>query len=609
MVDKNANMSVIVTTPWTDTHYRQPQLDVLLNSGTSYRTTALDLYALAEPVGYTIPALRFCPGDYASALRFFRNQLGAALSASHQALTDASPLLTATVAALNDATEAVDKVLALNPDTTTPNNTTDLTNEIGGLNPTTDREELERRVGEILDINVVNGVLFPKGSTRLGPLRQLTSAANVTATNPDFTRFGKSTESFVLVTTETVTTERVVGSTCGEPIVEYVVTERYVATNSVISGDVNLNLFWFDRISADQATQMRMRALGLTNEEIAGALTGQAAGRIIATSTVDTSILPTLFDRLTDAEVATLLSRDDTSAGVNLAATDSDVVRTIQDAINSSTGGNRNRAGTSDSDIKTGRAGRGGDPALMLFGLVDFFRSFPNYPRTSAEFASLREDYVDSEPCTFIINLLDGSVVALQALLLEAQSFIQQTFGNLGLGLHRLDAGIGFASCLASFNLGVDVGVQLSAALPFRLQLLLVSFGALLAAVVAAVAAIRSVLCIPQGMIELLFGGVCGFKPFDFTLCPTDIRTLLDRLVTIVSLVTSLVSRITASLMTMRVDMTSTLRKSFELKAFSLCAVPAMPIGVALGLAVVPGATVTTSIAVTTPNEQVTATT
>jgi hypothetical protein len=172
----------------------------------------------------------------------------------------------------------------------------------------------------------------------------------------------------------------------------------------------------------------------------------------------------------------------------------------------------------------------------------------------------------------------------LVSLLEAAQTFIRELFGQLALGNHEVSAGVGFASCLVSFNLGLDISVSLTLGLPFVMEVFLGAFAALLAQVVAAVASLRAVLCIPQGLIQLLFGGICGFKPFDFDICPPDLQAFVDRLVSMLNVILSLVTKITGALLTMQADVQSTLSTAVDLKGYSACAVAAAPIGVALDL-------------------------
>ena len=542
-----------------------------------------------------------------------------------------------TNSALNQAKATVDGLLGANPDPTTPNSVDELTDAIGGLRATSDREALEERVGEVLDLNIVNGVLFPKGTTRLGPLRQLVQSLGVQPGDDLDDKLGAAAgpaqtinsaaeagsadgapaqtgagDGFLLVTTTSTTIERIVGSSCGEDIVEYEVVESPLGTNQSIEAlaaaagldpaDLGLRLFWLNEIKSDPATLKRLRALGLTPEEVGAVLTagpgGASAGRITS-STIDTSVIGALRLILTDDEIVTLLNRPDTNSGINTAPTFEEVLSTLQNALNTYTGGNRNRAGTDSEAIESGQAGRGGDPVMMLFGLFDFFRllwlSFRNLFGLFSLQLSVPLDFganlvaagatLDlSAECEAVLAVIRESINGLRPLFDEAQDFVRDLFGQIGLGNHAISAGVDFASCLVSFNLGLDFSISLSLSLPFVLEVYLGAFTTMLGSFVTAVAAIRSALCIPQAVIQLLFGGVCGFKPFDFTICEPDIATLVDRLVAMLNLAIQLVVKLGNSVFSMKMDAERLLAAANQFKGFSPCALGATSIGLALGL-------------------------
>jgi hypothetical protein len=410
---------------------------------------------------------------------------------------------------------------------------------------------------------------------------------------------------------KSTTVERVVGSTCGEDIVEFEVTETPLGINIKIPDDADaLRLFWLDRIRSDPATLKRLRALGMTPEEVGAAVTGQSAGRMTS-ATVNTGTLAELQAILSAAEIIKLLCRPDTSSGINSTATADQVIATIASTLNSNTGGNRNRAGTDADAIVSGQAGRGGDPAMLLFGLLDFLRSLRFHVDFSAfgfgldagaagfGVGGLSLDGLDiTDECADVLGLVRDSINGLRPLFSQAQQFVRDMFGQLGLGTQALSAGVDFTSCLISFNLGLDFSISLSLALPFNLQVYLGALTVLITGFITAVAAIRAALCIPQAVIQLLFGGVCGFKPFDFSICPPDIATLVDRLVAMLNLVIQLVTKLGSSIFSLKIDVTRVLSASNTLKNFSPCALSATGIGLALGLgdaSLTPTATATTT--------------
>ena len=706
MTARQSNLNVNVVNASSVTKAPSVGLDVMMSEGTSEQTARLSAFVLDPLSGRTIPKLGFCPGSRADALRFYNDDLGAAVTAAQNAFNNAIQPIQDSVDALNTVKQSLDRMLATNPDATTPHSVDELTDAIGGLRPTVDRNQLEQRLGELLDLNMVNGVLYPKGPANLGPLRQLAQSLALSADNCDVSQLGAAAgngtidataaaaaagradggetvvgagDGFLLVTTGSQTVERVVGSTCGDDIVEFDVQTVPLGVNVNIddaaeaAGEdpdgVGVQMFWLDSIKTDPATLQRLKALGLTAEELGAAVTGGSAGRLNS-AVVDTSVVPALQAKLTDEELCELLSRPDTSSGINTTPTLEDVIATIRNAINQNTGSNQNRAGTDADAIETGAAGRGGDPVLLLFGLINFFRSAQAVPQCADELveavlavanttdaialheqlglgdvvrltvinklidarteeeasAVLRElnvcDYAPlfdqllggqlalsdvsdvSDDCKFIVDLIVGSFAALQALLDQAQAFMRDLSQKLGLGNHQINAALGFAGCLVSFSLSLQVNVDLAVSIPFQMDLFLASFATMLTAVVAAVTAFRVVICKPQGIIALLYGGVCGFKPYDFTGCPPDIAALVDQFLQILTTILGLTGKLTGSLLTMKADVTATKALSATFKSFSPCAAAAAAIGLALGLGelsqLLPEATPTLAVTTTT---------
>lgn len=577
--------------------------------------------------GRTIPKLPDCPQSIAEALKLYREGMSAAVTAATTALEDLAPQVAATNEAFQAAKDALNGILGANPDPTTPNSVDDVTEASDDLVPTTDREELEREAAEKLDINIVNGILFPKGPTKLKPLQSLGQL--LLATGSDFTcsaellglfsetpvdqvqmtetitiggdddaadestpaadaasatgsaasasdtgaaadaasasgTAGLAGEGFLLVTTRNDTTETVVGSTCGEDVVEFEVAEVPLGINRNINDlaegagldpdAVNARFFWLDRTRTDPATLARLKALGLTAEELGAAVTNQSAGRLTL-ETIDTSIIPQLLETLTGDEICTLLDRPETS-GISLDFTTEDVVATIQGLT-----------------VTTSLPGI--DPIFFILSLMRFPQNF------RLNLQDVEEP--DAEECRAILLAVEISTGQLSGLLDQAQAFITE-LNRIALGAHQLQLAAGLSTCLASFNLGLSGVLQLTIGLPFFLQAYLAAFTALMAGVLTAVGLIRAVLCYPQGIIQLLFGGICGFKPFDFGICPPDLQALVERLVQMVNMIVTLISKIAGSLQSTRVDINHALTNSFDMRTISACSAPAAALGLALGL-------------------------
>lgn len=564
------------------------------------QSAGMNMLVLDPRTGRLIPSLEFCSFDRNGGIRAYREALGQASIGAQTALDDARGPLDAAIASLQGVTGTVDRILSQNPDPTTPNSIASLMDSVGGVSPTEDQETLERRVNDILGLTVVNGLLFPEGTTDLEPLRQLFSALNITEDNcalPDMS------EGFLLVTAVSDTVETTGRSTCGDDVSSFEVLERKVGVNISIAAaaeiagvpesEILVRFYWADEPKRDRATLTRLRALGLDPEALAAVILGTPTAGNPSVQVVQTSTITELLTgsvRLSVKELCQLLSRPAVSK-INATPTTTEILNTIRNAVNTTTGANRNRGGTDTQAIEGGAqsgAGRAGDPALLLFSVVDLFRSVGIGLQEETKVPTVDGVAVntDLEPeCRDVLNAVIAAIEAVQQALTRSREFVRTLFGNLGLGSHGLNTGLGFANCLGSINLGLDLSLNLAIGLPFQIQVFLGLFGAALAAITSVVLALRGLLCIPQGLIQLLFGGICGFNAFDFTICPPDIQALVDRLLNLVNLAFSFVAQILSALQVMNVDLNASLRAAFDLRAFSLCAVAVFPVGVALDLA------------------------
>ncbi len=628
------------------------------------RTTQLEFFILEPQSGRLLPKFDLCSLTGTQGIRAYKEALGATLAVAGTALDDAEGPLTAAIEAMNDSLGTVDRLLAQNPDPTTPSSTGALMDSIGGLTPTTDRETLERRAADILDLNVVNGVLFPKGTVDLGPMRALFRSLEVAGTG---CRIPSLDEEFLMVTAVQDTSEAVVRGPCGDDISAFTVTERRVGTNITIAkaaelegvdeSQVLIRFYWINEVKIDGPTLRRLKALGLQGDDLTAVVLLQETARV-RSFLIDATVLTTLqTGELTDDEICTMMNRPDNRGGVNVAPTADEVVGAIRSAINANTGANRNRAGLGDDaiiadDQGVAPSGRAGDPGLLLAAILDLGRSLrlgivprgpvvggfaqspvivdgevvggvaqgpitvdgvvvggftpvagpPGQMTVDGEIVPFPDE---PQECLDLTAFIFESVAAVLALAQRAAAFLQQIYGQLGLGVHTLQTGVQYTTCLASINLGLDISLDLAAALPFSIESFLALMSTQVAAFFTAVTAIKGVLCIPQALIDLLFGGVCGFKPFDFTLCLPDIQELIERLQTLVLLATSLVTQAGASLQNMKVDLQAGLRGALDLKTFSTCAAAVFPAGIVLGLA---GADLTgqlsTSVATTVTTQE-----
>lgn len=587
--------------------------------------------------GRILPKLDPCTLSSADGFRLFREALGSALTAAQDGIDNAKPAVDTAIGALDVARDTVDKMLAQNPDSSSPNSLDALTDSLGGLKPTTEKDDLEGRVAALFDLNVVNGVLFPKGGADLGGLRRMFQSLEVTSvgnscTLPDVDR------DFIFVTAYTETIEHIVGEACGEPIIEFEVVDRKIGEGISIKAAMELSgldedqilirFYWLGGVKKDRSIQLQLRALGLTGSTLASVIMAPKDTGNVFSTILDTTHLTQLRAKLNDDEICNMMNRPDTRSGLNLEPTGADVAKTVRSTLNTNTGTTQNKAGTSEkaitaqsrvsttttstvatsgtggSDQKAADnvtpAGRAGDPTMLLYSTVNFARSLnieigsttdpaiPSAGIPASDLVTLDGEAIDlddlPEGCTDIFNFIFESLSAMEAFATQGQQFISDIFGQIGLGLNQLNVGIGFSSCLMSVSLGLDVGLELALKLPFDTEAFLEAFDVALTMITSAIELAKSLLCIPQVLIDMLFGGVCGFKPFNFDACPPDLVALIDRLKIYISLVGGLISSLVSAMQIMKVDTHAAVRKSLELKAFSSCVESSAPLGIVLGL-------------------------
>lgn len=567
-----------------------------------------------------LPPFDPCSITRPQALRLYREALGEALVEAQEGLTSLAADIRAALRGLQVAQKTVDALLAQNPDADTPNSLAGLVAALGGFSPSSQADALEERVAEMFDLNVVGGVLFPQGSADLGGMRRLFASLEITESSCDLPDLDQD---FIFVTAYTETTETVVGASCGEPIVEYAVTERKIGENisvqraadlrAIPASDVLLRFFWLGEAKTDRATQIRLKALGITGDNLSTVITAPQETTSVFSTIIDTSQLTKLQQRLTDTEICRMMQRDDTRSGLNLEPTADDVIRTIRSTLNTNTGANRNRGGTDEDAItpagaqavntpsgeQTGTggaqpkapdgvapAGRAGDPALIFLATVNLPRSLDVVVQDGGVLIGGTPIDLDGVPegCTEIFNFVYESMAALQQFAGQAQTVFADIFGQLTTTLNNISAGVDFSSCLVSVNLGLKAGLDLAAQLPLDMETFLTALDVALTGASEAIGLIKKLLCLPQAVISMLFGGICGFKPFNFDSCPPDILQAIERLKTLLNIVSTLVSAALAAFQVIKADARAIERSSLQLKVDSECASAATPLGIALGL-------------------------
>jgi hypothetical protein len=197
----------------------------------------------------------------------------------------------------------------------------------------------------------------------------------------------------------------------------------------------------------------------------------------------------------------------------------------------------------------------------------------------------ISQDDIEDERCKALLSCISDAVAAIQTLTQQGLDLFRSLL-HVGAGINSLSAGAQFSTCLGSLGLGLKVSLNLAIGLPFQMQAFSASFTAAITAVSAAVQPIKALLCIPNALVQLLFGGICGFKPFQFNLCPPppDLSMLLDRLNDLVVLSTMMIGQLVSALQIMKTDLNHTTSVASDLKFASQCATVLIPVGIALGL-------------------------
>ncbi len=598
---------------------------------TDYAASSFDLdmsvNIVQGPKGHAIPELEFV-GSKEQAFKKFKKNLTEAVTKAQDGFEDAKGAVDKAVEAMNTALGTVDGILAQNQDPNTPSSTSELLSSIGGMKLDSEVEDLEKRMAEIFDLNVTNGLLLTKGDVNLGSLRRMFQLLDLNLEEcslPDLT--GKN---FKVILSKQETVETIVGESCGQPIVEFSVVETKIGedislaraselTNTPID-DILIRFFWYGEVDTGRATQARIQALGIEDDDLVAVMTAPQETSRVYSNIIDTSAYEELTAKMSAEDLCRLLTRPDTNSGVSTDSTDTDVIREVRGVINSNTSSvsNRNKAGTSERAITpntptTGSgspqgiqegdggsvvqpasnnvapAGRAADPALLLAACVDI----PKTLGVSESSTGAVQDALDallgtsdepSSECYDLLEFADISISALEALAAGAKDFFAEMYGALGPGALGLDAGVGFATCLGSANIGAGVGLELGLKLPFDMQVFLEVFSGAVDAIVSAIGLVKDAMCLPQAALNLLFGGICGFKPFAFGACPPDLEELIDRVRNLINLATGLLTSLLSALQIMKVDVSAAVKASVQLSSDLGCIAQVTPLAISLSL-------------------------
>ena len=550
--------------------------------------------------GRILPAFDPCGYDLPDAVKRFKDALGLAFAGAQDAINGAQTSVGSAVLAMNAALGAVDQFLAVNPDPTTPNSIATLTSSLGMLPPesASDRNAVEEQLGKMFGLNVINGILIPKGATKLGTLKRLFQSLEISESGcriPDLSR------DFIFVTSYNDTVENAAGSSCGRELLSYTVVERKIGENISLSkaaklsgkpeGEILIRFFWIKTIKRDFATLKRLKAMGIVGSDLTNVLLApKDVGRVYS-AVVDPEVVTSLLTNtdMTEVDVCRLMSRPDIG-GIDPAPTAKAVLKTINQVVGANNPSSRpNRTSQIQaSDTGISPAGRNGDPITMLLAALNMNRSLrlnPTATGITIDGEALALDDIQDPKCRALASCIFEAIATIQTLAQQGLDLFQKLL-SLGAGAASASAGAQFSTCLGSAGIGLDISINLAIGLPFQMQVFLGAFTAAMAAVAAVVLAIKAFLCIPNALVQLLFGGICGFKPFSFDLCPPppDLSMLLDRLNDLVVLATMFITQLLGMLQIFKIDIAAALSMSLELKFAVTCAAAIVPVAVAMGL-------------------------
>jgi len=569
------------------------------------KSSGMNINIVAPRAGMTIPIWDLYRPTPAEAVKLFREQLGQTLTAAQDALKTMEGPVADAIEDMRTATGQVDRILNQNPDPNSPNSVSSLNQALGFDDPTTSKEVNEARIAKLWGLNVVNGMLFPQGTSDITGLQAMFKSLEIAGTQCSIPAFEGD---FLFITAKVETTANIVGSTCGDDIVEYTVTEAKIGENITIKkaaelagipeGEVLIRFYWFTATKTDAATMQRLKALGITSRDLTAVTMAPKDEGRVKSRVIDLSMLDQMRARgMTDDEICTLTDRPAT-APLNLTPSPEEITKAVLTTINSTPGSVRSRTNETAADVTAtdaenapAPAGRAGSPKVALLATLDLARTFGVGLTADGGLLLDGEPVVldpadPEEECIALQDILSEAIAAVQGFATAGSDIFGKINGELSTGAQQLSHGIGFSTCLGSLSLGLDISLELSLGLPFMMEVFLAAFAAALAAVVAAVAAIKAFLCVPQAIVNLLFGGICGFKPFDFTLCPgsIDLQAMVERLIQLLNLANLLVASLVSALQVTKADIAASLNAALDLKAFSLCALGASPVGISLGL-------------------------
>ncbi len=257
---------------------------------------------------------------------------------------------------------------------------------------------------------------------------------------------------------------------------------------------VRRQVFWMGRVDASRATFLRLRALGLTDAEVAAAYASEdvEASRLFVRIIDEPSLLASLQAaanaRLTDADLAELLSRD--VEDVKATFTTGDVAGIISKAISR---GLRTRT--------KGGFKKYAPAAALLAQTIDFRKSFA----VDAALEGLGDDALSGA----VGNLTDSSSTAVQQSIFAIAGLmpsLNQTFEVMAVVDNMTDTSpLDVILCLLGFDLSFGISISFDALIEAILAFVDAVRG-IINALIAVVAAFGDLICFIVGLVNLVLG-------------------------------------------------------------------------------------------------------
>lgn len=503
--------------------------------GQAERTAGLDLLVIPAEYETGVADADYqpdCNNTLENALRRFRNDLGAAVTAAQQEILAASGPLNDAVAGVADMMSDLNSILMESQQDET-RGLAALTSHLDMLAHDAAESDQLTRLADHYGLVIIDGITFPAGAVDLLPFARLYGYLGGTVPAMQ-SAIQAAAGSFIFITTRMAATVDEVYDSCNGPVPRVTLTETVVGVDISIADaarragctedEIELRVFWVDEFSASRANMLRLRAFGVVGADMQTVLTRQTSTRV-ETYILNSSLIPTLLGAgCSHAGIADCLDRTTASTPH---IDPSPTLAAVQSAIN--------RALTL-GPAPTTQGGRGNDAAAsLLLNNLDFGKTFGvggPAPDPAAE---------PNDGCRSVVAALDSAVRAVAGVMSFVRSILGRQFISVGLGAGLTNEALGLTNCIVSFKLGLGLSFNITLGLPGKFKLLNRVIGIAISAMLRVIDAVNMVLCFPSALISGIYGGICGLAPLNGGSCSPELETMVEKVRVMVGMARNIV--------------------------------------------------------------------